>query len=149
MPNLSCSARPRLLLLWPHKRPTEPARLWTLPSSSSYRFIVKWQTVSGTSPTCRLWWRLRWTNGTTYNEILSFANLTTSGQGRQMLIRPYWDWAMWPRPLQQLAGHGRTWRPAPCEQRGRSTRPSSKFAGSPAGLHRPLFPVPVLGIRRT
>jgi hypothetical protein len=61
----------------------------TLPSASSYRFIVQVQTVSGTSPTLQIVIATSLDNGTTYNEILSFANLTTSGQGRQMLVRPY------------------------------------------------------------
>lgn len=61
----------------------------TLNMSSSYRLIVQAQTVSGTSPTLQIVLATSFDAGTTYNEILSFANLTTSGQGRQMLIRPY------------------------------------------------------------
>lgn len=61
----------------------------TLLPSQSYRLIVQVQTVSGTSPTLQVIAATSFDNGTTYNEILSFANLTTSGVGRQMLIRPY------------------------------------------------------------
>ena len=61
----------------------------SLPPASSYRIIVQVQTVSGTSPTLQVIASTSFDGGTTYNEILSFANLTTSGQGRQMLIRPY------------------------------------------------------------
>lgn len=61
----------------------------TLPPASSYRLIVQVQGVSGTTPTLQVIVSTSFDGGTTYNEILSFANLTTSGQGRQMLIRPY------------------------------------------------------------
>jgi len=60
-----------------------------LKPGSSYRFVVQVQTVSGTSPTLQVIVATSYDAGTTYNEVLSFANLTTSGQGRQMLIRPY------------------------------------------------------------
>lgn len=61
----------------------------TLPPAASYRIVVQVQTVSGTSPTLQVIICTSMDAGTTYNEILSFANLTTTGQGRQMLIRPY------------------------------------------------------------
>src|SRR2546430_3230718 len=61
----------------------------TLPPASSYRLIVQVQTVSGTLPTLQLIVATSCDAGTTYNEILSTANLTVSGAGRQLLVRPY------------------------------------------------------------
>lgn len=61
----------------------------TLPLCSSYRFVVQVQTVSGTSPTLQVILATSFDAGSTYNEILSFANLTASGFGRQMIFRPF------------------------------------------------------------
>jgi len=61
----------------------------TWPPNQGMRLIVQVQTVSGTSPTLQVIVSTSYDGGTTYNEILSFANMTTSGQGRQMMIRPY------------------------------------------------------------
>jgi len=62
----------------------------SLPPASSYRIIVQVQTVSGTSPTLQLVLATSCDAGTTYNEVLSTATqMTTSGAGAQLLIRPY------------------------------------------------------------
>lgn len=61
----------------------------TLPPSSSYRFIVQVQTVSGTTPTLVVALATSADAGTTYNEIISTTTLSTSGAGDQLLIRPY------------------------------------------------------------
>lgn len=62
----------------------------SLPPASSYRFIIQTQTVSGTLPTLSVLFATSMDAGTTYNEILSITTaLTTSGQGQQLLIRPY------------------------------------------------------------
>lgn len=63
--------------------------LLTLPPSSSYRFIIQAQTVSGTTPTLQVILATSLDAGTTYNEILSTTTITTTNQGQQMLIRPY------------------------------------------------------------
>lgn len=61
----------------------------TLPNASSFRFVLQVQTVSGTSPTLQVIVATSFDAGTTYNEFISFANVTTSGQGRQLTWRPY------------------------------------------------------------
>lgn len=61
-----------------------------LPPSSSYRLVVQVQTVSGTLPTLQVILATSMDGGTTYNEVLSTATqMTTSGAGQQLLIRPY------------------------------------------------------------
>lgn len=62
--------------------------------SDSYRFIVEVKTVSGTSPTLDVFLATGDDGGpnttaTNYVEFLHFAQMTTTGQGRQALIRPY------------------------------------------------------------
>jgi hypothetical protein len=62
----------------------------TLPPASSYRLIVQTQTVSGTTPTLTVILATSMDAGVTYNEVLAITTgLTTSGQGQQLLIRPY------------------------------------------------------------
>jgi hypothetical protein len=61
----------------------------TIPPSSSYRFMVQVQTVSGTTPTLVVALATSFDNGTTYNEFISTTTMTTSGQGQQILMRPY------------------------------------------------------------
>jgi len=62
----------------------------TLPPASSYRLVVQVQTVSGTTPTLQVIVATSMDGGTTYNEVLSTATqMTTSGLGEQLLIRPY------------------------------------------------------------
>lgn len=61
----------------------------TLPYAQSYRLIVETQTVSGTSPTMQVILATSADGGTNYHEILSFTQITTSGQGRQITFRPY------------------------------------------------------------
>jgi hypothetical protein len=60
-----------------------------VPPASSYRFLVQVQTVSGTTPTLVLAVAPTFDGGTTYNEVISTTTMTTSGQGQQLLIRPY------------------------------------------------------------
>ncbi len=61
----------------------------TLPPASSYRLILQVQTISGTLPVMQLLLATSCDAGTTYNEILQFTTVQTSGFGQQMLIRPY------------------------------------------------------------
>jgi len=61
----------------------------TLPPASSYRIIVQINTVSGTSPTLVVALATSADGGTTYNEVVSTSTMTTTGAGRQLLIRPY------------------------------------------------------------
>ncbi len=68
---------------------TTSAANLTLPPASSYRLMVEVQTVSGTSPTMVVSMATSFNGGTTYDAIVSTTTLTTSGQGAQLLIRPY------------------------------------------------------------
>lgn len=61
----------------------------TLPPAQSYRFICQINTVSGTSPTMVMVLATSFDAGATYNEIVSTSTMTTTGLGRQLLIRPY------------------------------------------------------------
>ena len=61
----------------------------TLPPAQSYRVIVQVNTVSGTSPTLVTSLATSFDGGSTYNEFISTSSVTTSGAGRQLLIRPY------------------------------------------------------------
>lgn len=61
----------------------------TLPPASSYRLIAQVQTVSGTLPTLQVIVATSCDAGTTYNEILSFSTITSSGLGQMMEVRPY------------------------------------------------------------
>lgn len=69
------------------------ANLTILPPASAYRFFVKLKTVSGTSPTLDLFLSTAYdataAAGTDYVNFLHFAQMTTSGLGRQMTLRPY------------------------------------------------------------
>jgi hypothetical protein len=60
----------------------------TLPSASSYRFVVRVNTVSGTSPTLQVVFSTSF-DEVNYDEILATQQLTTTGQGQQILFRPY------------------------------------------------------------
>jgi hypothetical protein len=61
-----------------------------LPPASSYRLIVQVQTITGTLPTMQVILATSCDAGTTYNEILSTnTQITASGLGQQLLIRPY------------------------------------------------------------
>lgn len=68
--------------------PTTSSTL-TLPPASSYRIIVQVGTVSGTSPTLVVALCTSFDGGVTYNEIITTSTLSTSGQGWQLLVRPY------------------------------------------------------------
>lgn len=89
MPNFGVFPQTNTLLALATTTQSGTSAALTLPPASSYRFIVQVQTVSGTSPTLQVIVATSFDNGTTYNEVLSFANLTTSGAGRQMAVRPY------------------------------------------------------------
>lgn len=65
------------------------AVITNFPPASSYRIIVEVQTVSGTTPTLVVALATTCNSGTTFNEILTTTTMTTSGQGNQLLIRPY------------------------------------------------------------
>lgn len=60
----------------------------TLPLAQSYRFMLEMLTFSATNLTLDVFLATS-PDGTNYFEILHFAQVTTSGQGRQMLVRPY------------------------------------------------------------
>lgn len=69
------------------------ANISTLPAASSYRFFLKVKTVSGTSPTLDVFLATSYDAtagaGTDYVTFLHFAQVTTTGLGRQAAIRPY------------------------------------------------------------
>jgi hypothetical protein len=60
-----------------------------LPPASSYRIICQVNTVSGTSPTLVMAICTSFDAGTTYNSVVSTSTMSTTGQGQQLLIRPY------------------------------------------------------------
>jgi|SRR6516165_4503793 hypothetical protein len=60
-----------------------------LPPASSYRIICQVNSVSGTSPTLVMAVCTSFDGGTTYNSVVSTSTMTTTGQGQQLLIRPY------------------------------------------------------------
>jgi hypothetical protein len=65
----------------------------TLAPGAGYRFFLKVKTVSGTSPTLDVFLSTSYdataAAGTDYETFLHFAQVTTSGLGRQMSFRPY------------------------------------------------------------
>ena len=89
MPNLTILPLSSVLLATATTTTNGTSAALTLPTASSYRFVVQVNTVSGTSPTLQVIMATSFDNGTTYNEILSFTNMTTTGSGRQMQFRPY------------------------------------------------------------
>ena len=89
MPNLSLLPQTATLIGLATQTTSGTSATLSLPLASSYRFISQVQTASGTTPTLQVIIATSFDNGTTFNEILSFANSTTSGQGRQMQLRPY------------------------------------------------------------
>jgi hypothetical protein len=62
---------------------------FTLPPGQSYRLICQINTVTGTSPTMVMILATSCDSGSTYNEVLSSSTMSTTGLGRQLLIRPY------------------------------------------------------------
>lgn len=89
MPNFGMFPQTQTLLTLATVTTSSTTANLTLPPSSSYRVMVEVQTVSGTSPTLIVAIATSFNAGTTYDEILSTTTLTTSGQGDQLLIRPY------------------------------------------------------------
>lgn len=65
------------------------ANLTIVPMASSFRLKVQVNTASGTSPTLVVGLATSSDGGTTYDQILSTTTMTTTGQGAQLLIRPY------------------------------------------------------------
>lgn len=65
----------------------------TLAPAAGYRFFLRVATVSGTSPTLQVALATSYDAtagaGTNYETFLQFANVTTSGLGRQLTWRPY------------------------------------------------------------
>lgn len=57
--------------------------------ADSYRWILEVNTVSGTSPTLDVFLCTSADGGTNYYPFLHFAQATTSGQGQQLLMKPY------------------------------------------------------------
>jgi len=62
---------------------------FTLPYAQSFRLIANVNTVSGTSPTMQVILATSADGGTTYVDILSMSQVTTTGLGRQITFRPY------------------------------------------------------------
>lgn len=89
MPNFGMLPQTAVLLAQATQTTNTTSATVKLPGASSYRLILQVQTVSGTSPTMQVNVATSCDNGTTFNEVLQFTQVTTSGQGRQMLIRPY------------------------------------------------------------
>ena len=89
MPNFGVLGQGTTLLATATQTTSGTSAAIALPPASSYRFIVQVNTVSGTTPTLVLAIAATADGGTTYNEILTTTTLTTSGQGDQLLIRPY------------------------------------------------------------
>lgn len=89
MPNLSLLPLTSTLLGLATVTTSGTSGVLTLPLASGYRFVVQMQTVSGTTPTLQVLVATSFDAGASYNEILSFAQVTTSGIGRQMQFRPY------------------------------------------------------------
>ena len=89
MPNLSMLPLTGTLVGLATQTASGTSGVLQIPNASSYRFVVQTNTVSGTSPTLQIILATSFDGGTTYNEFLSFANLTTTGVGRQLTWRPY------------------------------------------------------------
>lgn len=89
MPNLSMLPLTSTLVALATQTTSGTSAALTLPNAQSFRFIVQLQTASGTSPTLQVLIATSLDGGTTYNEFISFAQVTTSGQGRQLVFRPY------------------------------------------------------------
>ncbi len=89
MPNLSMLPLTGTLVGLATQTATGSSGVLQIPNASSYRFVVQTNTVSGTTPTLQVILATSFDNGTTYNEFISFANLTTTGVGRQLTWRPY------------------------------------------------------------
>src|SRR5215472_11780085 len=90
MPNFGMLPLGGTLLALATQTTTGTSANLTLPPASSYRLVVQVQTVSGTTPTLQVIVATSMDGGTTYNEVLSTATqMTTSGLGEQLLIRPY------------------------------------------------------------
>lgn len=89
MPNFGMLGQGTTLLALATQTTTGTSAAITLPPASSYRFIWQVQTVSGTTPTLVGIVAATADNGVTYNEILSTSTMNTSGQGQQVMVRPY------------------------------------------------------------
>ena len=89
MPNFGMLPQTSTLLALATVTTSGTSAALTLPPAQSYRFVVQVNTVSGTTPTLQVIIATSFDAGTTYNEVLSFVAATTTGAGRQMLVRPY------------------------------------------------------------
>lgn len=89
MPNFGVLGQGQVLLATATQTTSGTSAAITLPPASSYRFVVQVNTVSGTSPTMVVALACTADNGTTYNEFVTTTTLTTTGQGDQLMIRPY------------------------------------------------------------
>lgn len=93
MPNFGMIPQPGVLLALATQTTNGTSSNLTLPPSAAYRFFVKVKTVSGTSPTLDVALATSYdataAAGTDYETFIHFAQMTTSGQGRQLTIRPY------------------------------------------------------------
>lgn len=93
MPNFGVLPQPGVLLALATVTTNGTSANLSLPPAAAYRFFVKVKTVSGTSPTLDVFLATSYdataAAGTDYETFVHFAQMTTSGQGRQLTIRPY------------------------------------------------------------
>jgi len=89
MPNFGMFPQTQTLVANANYTASTTTSALTLPPASSYRIIVQLNTVSGTSPTMIVALATSFDGGSTYSEIISSNTLSTTGQGDQLLIRPY------------------------------------------------------------
>ncbi|SRR5216684_5387217 len=94
MPQFGMLVNPQTLLALATQTTTgTSANLTIMAPAAAYRFFVKLKTVSGTTPTLDVFLSTSYdataAAGTDYVNFLHFAQMTTSGLGRQMSFRPY------------------------------------------------------------
>lgn len=89
MPNFGMFPQTTTLLAAATYTTSTTSSALTLPPASSYRLIVQLNTVSGTSPTMVVGLATSFDGGTTYSTVLTTSTMSTTGQGQQLLIRPY------------------------------------------------------------
>jgi len=89
MPNFGMFPQTQTLIASTAYTASTTSAALTLPSASSYRIVIALNTVSGTSPTMVVALATSFDGGTTYVEVCSTSTMSTSGNGQQLLIRPY------------------------------------------------------------
>ena len=89
MPNMQLFPAPVNLLTVATLTTSGTGSAITIPMASSYRISLQANTVSGTSPTLDVSLFTSLDGGNTYVGFLHFAQMTTSGAGQQVIIKPY------------------------------------------------------------